>query len=35
VFGRAKFVWQQAQHGGYATRQMEDSTAVAEELVMM
>jgi hypothetical protein len=36
VFGRAEFVWLQAEQGGDATRQTEDWTAaVKEERVMM
>ena len=36
VFGRAEFVWQQAEQGGDATRQAEDWTAVVkEERVML
>jgi len=36
VFGRAEFVWQQAEQGGDATRQAEDWTAaVKEEGVMV
>ena len=36
VFGRAEFVWQQAEQGGDATRQTEDWTAVVrEERVML
>jgi hypothetical protein len=31
VFGRAEFVWLQAEQGGDATRQTEDWTAVGKE----